>query len=112
MDTNTDVEMKYYITLINSNIHDFGKEANDCATYVCDEMWKMRIPIAGFILKKDSGMYVIVGEDFAKELTKFWHNPCISFDLMDFISHTQEPFWLVDYENGDETKPRLMYYFK
>lgn len=104
--------MKYYMTLIDSTIRDYGKAANDCAVHVCDEMWKLRVPLVGFILKKDSGMYVIVGEDFARDLTKFWRNPCIGFDLEDHVAHTNDPFWMVTYEDGDETKPRLMYFSK
>lgn len=106
------LEQKYYITLIDSHIRDYGEVANKAAIHVCEELWKERIPIAGFILKKDSGLYALVGENFARELTKFWYNPCINFDLEEYIKTTQDAFWLVDYEDGDETKPRLMFYSK
>ena len=107
-----DNELKCYITLIDAHIRDYGKAANDAAIHVCDEMWKLRIPVIGFVLKKDSGLYVIVGEDFAQEFTKFWRNPCIGINLESYLFQNNDPFWLVDYIDGDETRPRLMYYSK
>lgn len=89
-----------YRMLMDSTIREGGKKANDAAIAMSEVVWKKKLPLVGYYIDPNKGMYIVLQKEVVDNNP---HKEAFEeFDFYDVICKTESDYWLCvyDLENG------------
>lgn len=99
--------------LVDPNILTTGPQADEAVKDIARVLRKGMLPIVGFMLEPDKGLYLIVNPGEAELLVKIINHPdCVSekFNFFNYMKQQTYDCWVCEYD--DNWEPILTHYCK